>query len=270
MNTPEDDKLDAMMRDWAGRHAASEQKLDGLARRVCDQLRDLPAQADSDNARRVTSPRNLVWAAACGALAASIALVIYIADLVVDSSAPPLTVNAPRAQSLDSKSSPIAPISRPDIAEKELLVRELQEMFPGRFAWFMETGDKMELGLSKDDNIRPARIIAVRFVIESQGREERDWKTLRTFDFVTLSEEMVETSRSPDCGARVAFWTYAMPDGMISIDAELSVTGPVPIHVSSSRLISAGSPTAIWQAEQDGVKYRVHQVAELIDNDRIG
>jgi hypothetical protein len=128
----------------------------------------------------------------------------------------------------------------------------------------------MKLGLSSDENMRPSRFIAVRFVIESRGPNDSVWKPVRALDFLTLSEETLETSLASNHGASVAIWAYTMPDGMISVDSDLVLSGPVPINVSSSRLISSGTPTEIWQTEQDGVKYRVYQAAELLDNEQLG
>jgi hypothetical protein len=270
MSTPEDDKLDALLRCWADQHAASNQRLNELAQLVCDRLNNSPEQADRVTTRHIGYRRSLVWAAVCGAVAASITTAVYIADRVGDSSTRLVADNSDEEQRIESSFSQVSPVARPDIAEKEMVAREMQQMFPGQFAWFLETSDGVELGLRPDANTSPGRMIAIRFIVESQGREAGVWKTLRTFDIVTRSEEVVEASPSVGGVTHVSLWAYAMPDGMLSVDAELDLKGPVPIRVSSSRLTATGSSAEIWRADMGGVQYRIHQVAELIDDERIG
>jgi hypothetical protein len=264
-----DDELDELMRDWAARQAAPDRKLDDLVHRIGERLTDMRESDDVVKARRQPPRRNLRWAVAGGAIASSLAVLIYVIR-PFNSSVSPETNDALHANRGDADINIPSLIGDLELSEKARLARELQQEFPGRFAWLMENGDEMKLGLSEDESTRPSRFVAVRYVIETQGPDDRVWKAIRTLDFITQSEETVQTSLASNHGASVAIWTYTMPDGMISVDSELVLSGPVPIHVSSNRLLSAGAPAEIWQSERDGVKYRVYQAAEILGKEHLG
>jgi len=268
-DTLDDDKLDKLMSQWASLHAASENRLDDLAQRIAARLNELPEPAEMVMSPHPLSRRSFAWAAAAaGAIAASIAILVYVRPF--SSAVPEGAKTTVRAGDAIPGVSRLAHFDGRELLEKARLAHAFELEFPGRFAWLLETGEKIQLGLNQEENMRPSRFIAVRIVIESRGADDRDWKPVRTLDFVTLSQETVQASLPSNHGASVAIWTYATADGMISVDSELTLSGPLPVRVSSSRLLSAGAPEEIWQSESDGVKYRVYQAADVLEEGHLG
>jgi hypothetical protein len=252
------DELDALVRDWATRMAPDNARLDELAHQIAAHGGVLLNPTDVRiEARRRSSRRSFRWVAAAGAVAASLLVVAYV-------------VRPFQSNRVDVDAIALAPLDDRELADRARVAREFQAEFPGHLAWLMESGDDIKLGLTSDQNARPARFIAVRFVIEAQGPKDSVWKRVRAVDFVVLPEETVQTSLPSNHGARIALWTYPTPDGMISVESDLVLSAPVPIRVSSNSLLSSGAPTAIWQSEQNGVKYRVYQAAEVLDDGELG
>jgi hypothetical protein len=264
-----DDKLEILIREWATRQAAPDCKLDDLTRQIVERLDVVAGSDDVVTAPHRTAHRMLRWAAVGAAIAASIAVLAYVVQPFVPSVSPDAkdVLLSNRGNGVQRNPGAIGGL---ELNEKARLVRELQLEFPGRFAWLMETGDEMQLGLSSEERLPPLHFIAIRFVIESQGPDDLDWKPIQALEFVTQPEETVQTSLASNHDATVAIWTYATPDGMISVDSELMFSSPVPVRVSSSRLLSSGAPLEIWQSEQGGVKYRVYQAAEVLESEQLG
>jgi hypothetical protein len=257
------------MRHWAVRQTASSGKLDDLARRIGERLDKIPELDGVATSPRHASRGRLRWAAMVGVIAASIAIFVNVIQTFVLSALPDGN-DVMVAEHRDADRDIPASIGGRELTEKARLARELQLEFPGRFAWLMECGGEIKLGLSADEFTQPSQFVVVRFVIESQGPDDRVWKPVRALDFITRSEETVQTSLTPNHGANIAVWTYATPDGMITVDSELMLPGAAPIRVSSSRLLTSGAPMEIWHSEQDGMKYRIYQAAELLDPDQMG
>jgi hypothetical protein len=257
MNT-EDDKLSALLRDWANAHAPPLEKIDELVNHICHHVNEPPMQAREPDSRMRLRTK-LKWLAAGAAIAASAAAAIYL-----------LSVDDARWRSASARDAATT-IAQQDIEQMSAVAREMQEVFPGKFKWLMESGRELKLGLATSDNEASAeRTIIVRFVVEAQKHGDRGWKPVRTLNFLMRPEDVIQTTPSDANESDVALWAYATSDGMISIDAELNLPAPVPIHCTSSQLQSAGSSTEIWQSTADGMKYRVFQSADFLDRRNAG
>src|SRR5688572_13037295 len=128
------------MSQWASLHAASENRLDELAQRIGARLNELPEPAEMVASPHQSSRRSFAWAAAAvGAMAASIAVLLYVRPF--SSAVPTGAKTTVRAGNGVAGASRLRHFDGRELSEKARLAHAFELEFPGSFAWLLETGD---------------------------------------------------------------------------------------------------------------------------------
>lgn len=268
---PSNAQLDELLRQWAdSRQEASD--LQGLQERILAASKEQMTQdaaghpRPSDKSSRGLRQRgwSAVWFAA-GAIAASVvALCCY-------------KLLGPHGDSPDGVQplpSELAFLQESELAEKVVLANEMDRLFGDRFQWIGETNNRvlLEVGesdaVSEEDSPRSARL-AVRVVAVRRGADEKQWTPIWAADLVTRQEQVVRLVPDPAGAldaADFSMWAYALEDGVIVVDSELSL-GDVSLKSTFNGVQRSGVPIAVHAVEQDAVQYRVFQTVVILDGE---
>jgi hypothetical protein len=266
-----DARLDELLRRWADSRQENgdledlqqrilatcrEQTADGVARHP------QPAAETNRGLRRRRWPA--VWFAA-GAVAASVVAMCCYSLLGPDGIGP---------GPVDPLPSELAWLQESELAEKLTLANEMERLFGDRFRWIGETNDRVLLEVGESDTVveegspRQARL-AVRVVAVRRNVGEERWTPVWAADVVTRQEQVVRFAPDPAGsldGVDFAMWAYAVEDGVIAIDSELSL-GELSLRSTFNGLQRSGIPLAVHEVEQDTVQYRVFQTVVILDGE---
>lgn len=258
MSNLELNKLDDLLRDWSAEARPDADHLSALQRQILDEW-DVekqvvkPAPVVSGAGR---SPRSfLAVGIAIGTLATVFVGMIWYAT-VYDHQ--PDVIGKAR----ELPPPEFAWLSDDQLSDKKILRDEMLTMFDQRFGWIAETGENLEIGLDGRVGTDDTPTVAVRVIVEQRNVMHDEWKTVWAVDVVALSEERVDiTPQSWDfTGFRL--WTYALPDGMVSLDTELDMKGH-PL-VATEKLQRDGKPEVIYQTRSGLEEIRVLQAAAVL------
>jgi hypothetical protein len=149
-------------------------------------------------------------------------------------------------------------------AQKALLFDELEQVFGGQFCWVAETGNDVRLGMCPHDEPidkqHPA--VSVRLVVVQRIKGQQQWSPVWSMDVTTRSEHLVRTGPGD---TNVALWVYRMPDGMLAVDSDLTLSGPVQLQSTYSGIQQFDVPSEIHTATIDDSEYTVFQTIVLLD-----
>ncbi len=281
MTARQNQELDRVLRQWADNRAPEAETLDRLRQQVTasldqEKFLDLQPLLDVDANRPTT--RRAVWAAMATAAMVLIALAyLWFVPRDVD----PLIGN-PGSLAIDDNSpqrprSPSsATLGRQQLEGQARLLAEMERMFDKQLLWVAETDGQVRLGLQADANVVDSELtngrpvaVAVRLVVVRRRDSETDWTTVWQADLVSRDQQVIQLAPADGShGPKLLVWAYALPDGMIAVDSELALEGPVTMLAKFSGVHQAGVPIKVHSTKRDDVEYEVFQTVELL-NDKL-
>jgi hypothetical protein len=209
-------------------------------------------------ARREIAPRRSGFAlgVALGALATAIVAVLW-------NYAAPDPPDGNIAESRDEPPPAFAWLSDAQLSDKAILRDEMVGLFDRQFGWFAETARGMEVGVDDRPGDADSRSAAIRVIVERRAIGG-DWNTVWAIDVVARSEQRIEIVPDSDDLSGFTLWAYVLPDGMVSVDTGLTLTGSAP--VTAERLQRDGEPEVIYSTTTDGYEVRVLQAAAALES----
>ena len=297
------DPLDQMLHQWADEHAASSEHLDTLQQRI---LSSLSNDADTSGLDQIepfsqsakehdsghpaigpvikrTTARRLPEARRSGVVGflSGVTVTVLLAAAWFTYQAG----DTRRNQQIVEIGSAIPPeyawLSEDQLHSKSVLLSEMQELFGHQLSWLAETNSRVEVGLnersvSDEDRAASATTVplAVRVVVEKRDSSSSGWQLAWAVDVMSRSEELVEIAPQSGDGASILLWAYALPDGLIAVDSELSLPGVTAPQASSDSAIIRATLSNVQQDRQpseslvtdsDGIEYRVFQTVAILD-----
>jgi hypothetical protein len=258
--------LGQLLRDWAERMQSSE-RIEDLRTRI---LASWQAEQSAGPAERprASAPaprwalrRPAAWVGTAAAAAAVLAVCVTLALRPWERGGP------------TGPEEPLPPqfawLERSQLAEKAVLLREMDRLFDHRLEWIGETDGRVLMELRQDAEAPRAAGVAVRLVVVRRQGAGEDWTPVWAIDLVARQEEVVrltpETADLPK-GAELALWAYPVGGEMIAVDCELSLA-ELPIDASHSGVQPSGVPVAVDSVRQGGVEYRVFQTVAILDDE---
>jgi hypothetical protein len=279
------DDLDHLLETWAAGREASAERLSALGQQIAAQLADkapLAVVPDSRSSRQVgrlglggfSLRGGPAWFLAG---AASVALVVAGSFW--------LHGDRPQEPTIAGKSAPVLPTGYASLPHEQLLAKarlfaEMQTVFGGQLEWIAETTDHVELGLgkvataskdpgSKGPGSREHGPLIVRVVVERRAAGTADWKVVWATDVVALDQEPV-TLRAAEgtIPAALSLWAYRLPDGMVFVESDLTLSGlKSALESASSNILENNRATEVGSVDVDGAEYRILQTAATLDGD---
>ncbi len=288
MSDPVDKQMDEALRQWADSHAPSAGELDALQERLSSAVQEDPligvgaaaAPLREDvagdslwlDAPPSTNPQRTLWFA----LGVAASLLVM---LVVRSSLSPAPNELPVAGETPSpfpeelahdNQSPhggvpsFAVLGKQDLAEKAMLFEAAHSDFHRQLHWIAESNGHVELGLARggqsiDSTGQP---LAIRLVLVSRSLGETQWQKVWSQDVIARNETPVD--KIPGAGD-LHVWCYALPDGLIAVESELTLQEPVAGRYVFNSVQKPGAAQRILSIEIDGREYALFQAVSLLD-----
>jgi len=254
----EHEPLDDLLQQWAEAKSSSQEGLSQLRQRIAIE-RD---RLDTDGI--VVSPiqGNSGFWRAVSLIAIGTSLLLLIALGLSWFSQPrndkELIANAPQFV--------LPTISNLELANKRILVSELQRIFDRHFAWIVETNGEVHLGVDQDHvQLNDAVPIVVRLAVVCRKTSQTQWKHVWSADVVSRSEQLVELSLASEGDTRLLIWAYALPDGMIAVEGEMRLPGEEAVRPTFSELKKSGDSSKVFTTTLGDTEYQVFQTVELLD-----
>lgn len=247
--------LDALLRDWAARHAADEGEARGLASRVTEELarrrvtppgpggglapsplgEKVPVPVFEENGGRLPgrgrpgsqSPARRAWA-----VAAAACLVLAAAALAV--------LRTGRNGGPDA--AQLAGISTEELAGDARLFGELERLFDGDLRSAVESGTTVRLDIAPvaGGPAIDAVPLLLRVAVACRRAGEATWEEPVQTDVLTRTEELVDVVPDTQGGNRILLWAYRLPDGHVAVDASIRLTTPVAASADVTTILTPG------------------------------
>jgi hypothetical protein len=296
------DPLDTLLHQWAAERSASSDHLDNLQQRIVSTLGDedfsstagcagaagantavvsraMPEPEPTSDSRPVGTRRASVPGFLVGVTLTVLVAIAWFTQLTSQKqSVPQLAID-------DQAAMPeYARMNDDQLRSRSVLLSEMKSLFGDRLTWLAETDTRIEFGLhdrqAANDSSTSADStvpLAVRVVVERRASADSDWQLAWSVDVMSRSEELVELPPATGDGTSMTLWAYALPDGMVAVDSELSFSdhndGKAALtsskggafqaafsHVQQDRL-----PSEELLIGSDGVEYRVFQTVAVLD-----
>lgn len=267
MNETNRDPLDRLLRDWASRHEADSGSLDRIQAAISQSL-------EQDDTWRPGAPSLAVpgrWQsrAIWPLIGVVAALLLAMVSVMFWSPKPPaIARHAPSESGGDVQ----AGITAEQIVHDTKLFAELDRVFGKQLRWVAESDGILELGIEPNASAAlPANSqpVTIRFMVVKRGPGDRDWSVVWTVNLVARNEQLVQLQSAVTDAPRLMVWTYALDDGKVACDAELSLGGSQAWRMKASELQSAGDVKELASPSEGGVEYRVYQAVQLLDQEVI-
>jgi len=151
---------------------------------------------------------------------------------------------------------------------KAILLNEMESIFDRKLNWLAETGDRVQVDVESERSLRNGQVLAVRVVIQRRPVGQREWTLAWAIDVVTRSEELVLLRPGKTGEPQFELWAYALPDGMIALDTDVSFHEASSIRSATSEVQADREPREVFKTEADGFEFRVFQTAAVL-HDRL-
>ena len=148
----------------------------------------------------------------------------------------------------------------------------MERVFGTHLDWAAESEGRMCLGISPETQELAsdgAPRVAIRVVIVSRPKTQREWSPVWSVDVVTRSEQLVELT--PDVcgrGGKLLLWAYVLPDGMLAVDAKMGLAQPATLDSSFSKVQQPGTPELVLATQTADTEYRVFETVAVLDDGR--
>jgi len=254
--------LDELLRQWAEQHILPQPDVDRIKARIVRSLDDAAERAE--HSRPVPSLTQSLRRPirAYSALGVIITALVMMALSFIGQTDP--DGNRPMAQHNHFPPS-YTKLPASHLQDKAVLLKEMESLFDGGKVWLLETGADVKIGLADHSPHHDARPVTVRIVVERREVGRSDWTMVWSADVITRSEEIVRFQPDFASEAQLALWTYVLPEGLISIDVELTLPESMKVNLTSSSLQESQKPQQVGSARADNYEFRLFQTAALLD-----
>ena len=263
----DDEKLDALLKQWADQCASSE-RLESLQKRIVSSLQETKFVGTADVApqeiRRVTQHRLArnpwVYRFAVGIVVMSLVTVGFVL----------LQWGRPVVATISEAAPEYAWLQEEQIQNKSVLLAEIERLFDQQLAWMAETGDRLEFGFDRSISDHAVRSqdhgrLTVRVIVEQRPQGSAMWQLAWAMDVVSRNEELVRVTPAKANGHELQVWTYRLPDGAIAVESTLQLDGTSPFRARASGLHQNTKPLKVATAQNNGTEYRVFQTVAVLD-----
>ncbi len=267
ISNPDDEKLDALLKQWADQCASSE-RLVNLQKRRVSSLQETKfvatAVVTSQESRRDTPHRvaRNPWASRFAV--GTVVMMLLTMGFVLPQWGQPVVATT-------SEAAPeYAWLQEEQIQNKSVLLAEMESLFDQQLAWMAETDNRLEIGfdrsqLSHTDRSQDPAHFAVRVIVEQRQQGTNVWQSAWAMDVVSRNEELVRVTSGKANGHELQVWTYRLPDGAIAVESMLQLDGTRPFRAQASGLHQNTKPLKVVTAQDNGTEYRVFQTVALLD-----
>ena len=263
----DDEKLDALLDQWADQCTSSE-RLVNLQKRIVSSLQETKFVATAD----VASPesrRNTQHRVARNQWASRFAVGTVIAMLLTMGFMLPKW-GRPVLSTISEAAPEYAWLQAEQIQNKSVLLAEMESLFDQQLAWIAETDNRLEFGLDRSlsdhaDRSQDPERLAVRVIVEQRQQGSTVWQLAWTMDVVSRNEELVRLTPSKANGHELQLWTYRLPDGAIAVESEFQLAGKNSFRTRASILHLNTEPMKLVTAPDNGTEYRVFQTVAVLD-----
>ena len=292
------DPLDHLLHQWADDRTASSEHIDRLQERIVSAIAvdDFPSAESITNgssartirttmfhpdpeqtlhSQPVSTRRASVTGFLVGVTLTSLVAFIWTAQITKQE------FQNPGLASNDQSAIPeYARLNEDQLSSRAILLAEMKDLFGDRLNWLAETDSRINVGLSErhysEKSTRltgDAAQLVVRLVVEKRTSRNSNWQSAWSVDVMSQSEEVIELDPEDGNGMALTLWAYALPDGMVAVDSELSLAETDPStsfdaslkRVTFSHIQQDGLPTEELLTGSDGVEYRVFQTVAVLD-----
>lgn len=259
---PADRKLDNLLHDWARSRQADSARVDALTQRVVvdfEQARTSGVAAEPVRA----VPSGPLWGMVLAACAAVGLVLHWVGDR------PRLGGSSDRTQGAGSPAALLDSVTKEQRSAKWELLRELNDVYDRRIAWFVETKDRLGLELQSPVDDRPpaaetAAPVLVRVVIQSRPRGTGAWSVVRSLDIVTSNEQVVRLSPELVEHTSLSLWVFRLPDGMLHVESQGSFEADAAIRWDSMAPVKDGQALHVAHGTAGQTEFQVWQVAATL------
>ena len=263
----DDEKLDALLDQWADQGDSSE-RLVNLQKRIVSSLQETKFVATADLASK-DSRRNTQHRVARNQWASRFAVGTVVTMLLTLGFVLPQwgrPVVSPTADLIPE----YAWLQEEQIQNKSVLLAEMESLFDQRLAWMAETDNRLEFGLDRSllghtDNSQDHGRLTVRVIVEQRQRGSSVWQLAWAMDVVSRNEELVRVTPSKVNGHDLQLWTYRLPDGAIAVESVFQLAGTNPFRARVSGLHLNTKPVKVVTVADNGAEYRVFQSVVVLD-----
>lgn len=267
ISNSDDEKLDALLNQWADQCASAE-RLESLQKRIVSSLQETKfvatAAVTSQESRCDTHHRvaRNPWASRFAV--GTVVMLLLTVGFVLPQWGRSVVATA-------SEAAPeYAWLQEEQIQNKFVLLAEMESLFDQRLAWMADTGDRLEFGLDRSllshtDRSRAPAHFAVRVIVERRQQGTNVWQSAWAMDVVSRDEELVQVTSGKANGHELQIWTYRLPDGAIAVESMLQLDGTRPFRAQASGLHQNTKPLKVVTAQDNGTEYRVFQTVAVLD-----
>ena len=261
MTSSNPDRLDKLLQQWAEQQAPCDAELDRLREQIVQSsAENFVRCGHPDLAHRPGGSRGL---AAVG-FALGVAAVVLIAigfsllfqpdhgggEWIADRTGlPPSSAWMQESQ----------------LRDKMILLTEMESIFDRQATWVLETGKDVKIGVVGRPVQAQARPVAVRVVVERRQSGQPDWTIVWTADVVARSEEVVYLKPNSPANTQLMMWIYVLPDGIIAVDADLTLVQSTAVRMTTSSLHKDRQPVEACSTHVGGDEFRLFQTAVVLD-----
>lgn len=263
MKNGPDEKLDGLLQCWAESRAPTDEQIAELRERLSSTVRtaalvDIPPMPQPHKGHAIAG--RVAWFCLGATAAVLVACLLWPEPQMVS----PGAVHVPQEQ--ENGIPAFAALKRDQLRAGAVLLREMENLFPGQLRWVAESEDKVSVGLLSEagPTLRETVPIAIRVVVVSRKTSSWDWTPVWMVDVVTRGEEVVALTPESSGAGKLLLWTYPMPDNMVAVDGSIALPDPRPVHSSFSGIQQEGTTKAVLSVQADDVEYRVFQTVTVM------
>lgn len=267
------DKLDRLLQKWAEENSASPEELATLKQRILVGSATESHTVTLPDREPTSSRRPRRYRLAVLAAAATLLIALFFVHAWRQSAKPSnLADGLQKLELMTDRHGPEAsflPVPADFVKNQARKLVAFQEVFEQQVAWVAESNGRSAMSLHAIDSTAsaaPANYVAIQLALWSRPRGE-SWKRVQFFTVLANREELVEFTNANGETSQLAVWAYPIDDELISIDLRYQPPGLAGVQIDSSDLLRRSETTNIHSFEQDGVEYRLFQLADLLDDD---
>ena len=210
-----------------------------------------------------TASQRIVWFA----LGIAASLLVMVA---IRLSASPDSTDAPDVARQAIESPPPSELLHGDIYPEEVFLELTNAQdyvahsdFDRQLHWIAESNGHIELGLGPAGQTAgvSGQPLALRLVLVSRRTGDSAWQTIWSKDVIARNETPVD--KIPGAG-KLHVWCYALPDGLIAVESELTLQEPFVGRYVFSGVQKPGATQRILALEIGGVEYALFQTVSAL------
>ncbi|MFA7158650.1 MAG: hypothetical protein WC299_05050 [Kiritimatiellia bacterium] len=240
-----------MLKEWAGRRAASKDELRRLAGRIAAMA---PARIRRVHDRE-RLPCRLRFVQVCAAAAAAAIIAFFTVWHLADMG------SALKGEDVFAK----IVFTGGQITEGRRLFGEYERLFFSQLRWLAECDGEIKLGVAPvpEKALGAEAPLYYRLVVVSRKHGKGAWRPVWSTDILLRPQELVRLTPGCRDKSSVALWIYPFADGKVMIDANMSLDIGRGITYRTSDILSLGKPGEVTAMRFEDREYRVFQTVIL-------